>query len=783
MRDRNQTRKGFVFGIVSLFIIVNIPFGRMMDNTSLSPLTERESGNWWNTSWSYRRLITIDHTKIAGDLVDFPVLVKTTIDTDKAQHDGDDIVFTDSQGMKLNHEIESYNNDDGTLVAWVNVTLLHSTDDTILYLYYGNSNCSNQQNVAGTWNSKFEGVWHMGTVNDSTGKHTGTNYGADVISGQIGKAYYFAKVNSDYISFGNCDHIYAMEFFFKPATTIHAGASVQGFAHFRDSPITSMYFCEGTDGLTNEVFWLYYNPGSDPEPRTGICSDTMTLSENQYHYCAINWNSTKYDMFINGTQYPTSNYLGNDVPLIDANNLRFGKGYGVYMTVAIDEARIYNTEVDSNWLITSYNTMMSPSTFMNFGIEEHLSNPKANFTYNPINPTNTTIINFTDMSTDINGTIVSWWWDFGDQYYSSLQNPVHCYYVDGVYYVSLTVTDNHGVTNTTRKIVTVYTPPPNHPPNEPANPVPSNGETGVSITTDLMWTGGDPDVNDTVLYDVYFGTTNPPPKIVANQSATVYNLGTLDYSTKYYWKIVAWDTHAVSTTGPVWDFTTIIENRPPYPPSNPYPGNGTTNVSVEGVALNWSSGDPNGDPITYDVYFGTAFPLPKISDNQSITSFNTGPMNYGSAYYWKIVAWDNHHATTAGPVWYFITKQNSPPNAPTINGPPSGKTGRTYDYTLVAIDSENDNISYEIDWGDGTVDTWYGPVESNVIITRSHTWNEKGTFTIKARAKDAHGAIGEWGTLTVTMPFSYEKPFIQFFEQLFERFPHIFPILRHLMGY
>jgi parallel beta-helix repeat protein len=34
--------------------------------------------------------------------------------------------------------------------------------------------------------------------------------------------------------------------------------------------------------------------------------------------------------------------------------------------------------------------------------------------------------------------------------------------------------------------------PPNNPPNAPSNPNPPDGATGVSTTSDLSWTGGDP---------------------------------------------------------------------------------------------------------------------------------------------------------------------------------------------------------------------------------------------------------------------------------------------------
>ena len=99
--------------------------GQSVDNHDALPLGGRDS--WWNTNWDHCKNITIDHTKVYTNILrNFPVLIKRT-DTDlknEAQPDGDDIVFTDASGNKLNHEIEKYNITTGELVAWVNVTSL-----------------------------------------------------------------------------------------------------------------------------------------------------------------------------------------------------------------------------------------------------------------------------------------------------------------------------------------------------------------------------------------------------------------------------------------------------------------------------------------------------------------------------------------------------------------------------------------------------------------------------------------------------------------------------------
>jgi PKD repeat protein len=143
------------------------------------------------------------------------------------------------------------------------------------------------------------------------------------------------------------------------------------------------------------------------------------------------------------------------------------------------------------------------------------------------------------------------------------QNPTHEYTEEGVYTVSLKVTESDGDSDTMTKANYITVTKVNNPPFKPDNLSPSDGAADVSEDADLSWTGGDPDAGDTVTYDVYFGTSTSPPLVSENPPENTYDPGTLDHSTEYYWQIVATDYHGAMTEGEVWVFTTAAPDTPP----------------------------------------------------------------------------------------------------------------------------------------------------------------------------------------------------------------------------
>ena len=136
------------------------------------------------------------------------------------------------------------------------------------------------------------------------------------------------------------------------------------------------------------------------------------------------------------------------------------------------------------------------------------------------------------------------------------------------------------------------------------------------------------------------------------------------------------------------------------------------------------------------------------------------------------------------PVDYVVSESiNEAPEKPAIDGPTSGKPRTLHDYNVTTTDPNWDQLFYLINWGDGTPEECIGPYNSSDVATATHTWSKRGTYIIKAKAIDSYNASSDWATLSVTMPYSYNIPFLPFWEWLFEQFPHAFPILGYLLGY
>ena len=235
---------------------------------------------------------------------------------------------------------------------------------------------------------------------------------------------------------------------------------------------------------------------------------------------------------------------------------------------------------------------------------------------------------------------------------------------------------------------------------------PADGATGVAISADMSWTGGNSQCPGlTATYDVYFGKTSPPPFDHNNGSTKTWDPGVLDYSTTYHWRIVAKDANG-SVSSAERSFTTGVEPcvLGPGAVTIVSPSNGATGVAND-ADLSWSGGNSQcpGLTATYAVYFGTTNPPPFDHNNGTVKSWDPGPLDYSATYYWRIVSQDANGETT-GPVWSFTTEAPclSAPTAPCTPNPSNGRTGVNENTNLAWLCGDSQcglTVTYDVYFG------------------------------------------------------------------------------------
>lgn len=120
------------------------------------------------------------------------------------------------------------------------------------------------------------------------------------------------------------------------------------------------------------------------------------------------------------------------------------------------------------------------------------------------------------------------------------------------------------------------------------------------------------------------------------------------------------------------------------------------------------------------------------------------------------------------------TIDNHPPTMPEIRGPTFVRPGIHY-WTFRAFDPDGDDVSYEVEWGDGWYgDIWYGWYASHEVISLGHDYQGYyGYIKLLARAKDIHNATSDWGTISIVLPENYHMPnslILPFLSRFMERF-------------
>ncbi|NUU98458.1 hypothetical protein [Marinitoga sp. 1138] len=138
----------------------------------------------------------------------------------------------------------------------------------------------------------------------------------------------------------------------------------------------------------------------------------------------------------------------------------------------------------------------------------------------------------------------------------------------------------------------------------------------------------------------------------------------------------------------------VVENTPPTAPTNPDPADGAKDVSIDKLYLEWdASTDPDGDIISYDVYFGESQDSMKIIDKDLGKTYTYMPdLKKSKTYYWKVVAKDYNDGETSSKVWSFSTEEGVTPLTPANPTPSDKATGVEINVRFSWSDCKPDNV-------------------------------------------------------------------------------------------
>lgn len=397
MKMKGKGNNGGMFKgrILISVLIVSAAFISCDLFSSLSTSVKKASAAWYSVSgtyWGYRKIITIDHTKVSNsDQSNFPVLINLTSDSDLASNaldNGNDIIFTSSdETTLLPFEIEKFDGSTGQLVAWVKISTLSHSTDTVIYLYYGNGSASSSQNKTAVWSSGYLGVWHMSdsaspALDSTSNSNNGTQSGGVTFNqaGRIGDAVSMA--GSQYLDVGDTldnsltsSSTFSFSVLFNSSST---SVDNQGVIGFGDDASRQIWLYYGTSQVLSLKSYI---AGSQ---RSASCPGGTVVS-GQWILATASYDGSNLQMSCNNVPGSGTAISGSLTSGSNNNFLGYINTYNKLVGL-LDEVEISNSYRNSDWFITEYNNKMSPSTFYTLG------NEIARESTPPTNPTSITAL-------------------------------------------------------------------------------------------------------------------------------------------------------------------------------------------------------------------------------------------------------------------------------------------------------------------------------------------------------------------------------------------------------
>ena len=332
-------------------------------------------------------------------------------------------------------------------------------------------------------------------------------------------------------------------------------------------------------------------------------------------------------------------------------------------------------------------------------------------------------------STDPIAEPLTFFWSFGDGYFSPAVAPTHTFERPDSYLVGLVVVDDLGQSDE-MSIEIIVTAPGNNPPVADAGPD-QNIFLGESVT--LQGSATDPDGDIIVGWEW---------EVVSAPGGSNYSLADADtpdaqFSTdtigNYVLTLIAWDGIAWSDPDAV--LVMVVENLPPtaVASASPLSGPAPLLVSFDGTA----SSDPEGGALLYNWDFGD------LSDGTGATPSH----EYLDPDIYQVVlkVTDDFGNIDFDTVEITVTAPNNPPQASPTATPNSGNAPLEVQFNANATDPDSDDLTYLWDFGD--------PDSGNNTSTLAdpvHTYETPSTYTVWVTVSDGQHEVSESLTVVVS---------------------------------
>jgi PKD repeat protein len=370
--------------------------------------------------------------------------------------------------------------------------------------------------------------------------------------------------------------------------------------------------------------------------------------------------------------------------------------------------------------------------------------PSASFSASP-QPANVGVPMSFDgtSSTDVDGSIVAYDWDFGDTSTATGPLATHAYAAAGSYLVTLTVTDNMTLTHSVNQTVAAVDAPPQLPVAALSH---SPAVSLVGAVVDFDGSASyDPDGTITsYLFD--FGDGGSANGTAANATHAYLTFGT------YTATLTVTDNSGANSTAT----NIVVVNDPP-----------------RAAPVAWAPGPVViGTPVLFDG--GNSTDADGVIDNYSWT-FGDGAVGFGvvathtyaaqGVFTATLTVRDNRGAT--GTAMVEVAVGNRPPTAVIVVDPANGTTDTEFTFNgSASADLDGTIVAYLWDFGDGTNAT-------GAVVT--HRFPARGPHGVNLTVWDDDGANG---TAAVVVALTNRGPEILAWDPPVPVFTDVFDYIR-----